>query len=119
MDQNAVLEFIDAGHDMILAADSSASDLIRGIATECGVEFDEASCFCWFLPLFIHPFLPSLPFTLSQPLMFEWFQDPEAMVIDHINYASTEVEGDHTLIAGDDLIQSDVILGSKKIEVST
>jgi oligosaccharyltransferase complex subunit beta len=40
------------------------------------------------------------------------------MVIDHINYASTEVEGDHTLIAGDDLIQSDVILGSKKIEVS-
>lgn len=46
MDQNAVLEFIDAGHDMILAADSSASDLIRGIATECGVDFDEASSFC-------------------------------------------------------------------------
>ncbi|XP_062189072.1 dolichyl-diphosphooligosaccharide--protein glycosyltransferase 48 kDa subunit [Phragmites australis] len=83
VDQNAVLEFIDAGHDMILAADSSASDLIRGIATECGVDFDE---------------------------------DPEAMVIDHINYAVTDVEGDHTLIAGDDLIQSDVILGSKKIE---
>lgn len=83
VDQNAVLEFIDAGHDMILAADHSASDLIRGIATECGVDFDE---------------------------------DPEAMVIDHINYASTESEGDHTLIAGDDLIQSDVILGSKKIE---
>jgi oligosaccharyltransferase complex subunit beta len=46
VDQNAVLEFIDAGHDMILAADSSASDLIRGIATECGVDFDEASYFC-------------------------------------------------------------------------
>jgi hypothetical protein len=46
VDQNAVLEFIDAGHDMILAADSSASDLIRGIATECGVDFDEASSFC-------------------------------------------------------------------------
>jgi len=70
---------------MILAADSSATDLIRGIATECGVDFDE---------------------------------DPEAMVIDHINYAVTDVDGDHTLIAGDDLIQSDVILGSKKIEVS-
>ena len=40
------------------------------------------------------------------------------MVIDHINYAVTDVDGDHTLIAGDDLIQSDVILGSKKIEVS-
>ncbi|ONM52393.1 hypothetical protein Zm00014a_039795 [Zea mays] len=78
VDQNAVLEFIDAGHDMILAADSSASDLIRGIATECG--------------------------------------DPEAMVIDHMNYAVTDVEGDHTLIAGDDLIHSDVILGSEKIE---
>lgn len=46
MDQSAVLEFIDAGHDMILAADSSASDLIRGIATECGIDFDEASYFC-------------------------------------------------------------------------
>lgn len=41
------------------------------------------------------------------------------MVIDHINYAVTDVEGDHTLIAGGDLIQSDVILGSKKIEVSS
>lgn len=41
------------------------------------------------------------------------------MVIDHINYAATDAEGDHTLIAGDDLIQSDVILGSKKIEVGT
>uniref|UniRef100_A0A452Y9E9 Uncharacterized protein n=1 Tax=Aegilops tauschii subsp. strangulata TaxID=200361 RepID=A0A452Y9E9_AEGTS len=41
------------------------------------------------------------------------------MIIDHINYDSTLVEGDHTLIAGDDLIQSGVILGSKKIDVST
>jgi hypothetical protein len=41
------------------------------------------------------------------------------MVVDHINYAVTDVDGDHTLIAGDDLIQSDVILGSKKIEVSS
>jgi oligosaccharyltransferase complex subunit beta len=47
------------------------------------------------------------------------------MVIDHTNYAVTDVDGDHTLIAGDDLIQSDddliqsdVILGSKRIEVS-
>lgn len=50
VDQNAVLEFIDAGHDMILAVDSSASDLIRGIATECGVDFDEASNFCGLPP---------------------------------------------------------------------
>jgi oligosaccharyltransferase complex subunit beta len=40
------------------------------------------------------------------------------MVIDHTNYAVMDVDGDHTLIAGDDLIQSDVILGSKRIEVS-
>jgi oligosaccharyltransferase complex subunit beta len=50
--------------------------------------------------------------------VFLCFQDPEAMVIDHTNYAVTDVDGGHTLIAGDDLIQSDVILGSKKIEVS-
>ncbi|TVU40069.1 hypothetical protein EJB05_13517, partial [Eragrostis curvula] len=54
-----------------------ASDLIWGIATECGLDFDEI----------------------------------KAMVIDHINYAVTDVDGDHTFIAGDDLIQSDVILG--------
>ncbi|PIA52531.1 hypothetical protein AQUCO_01000421v1 [Aquilegia coerulea] len=78
-----VLEFVDSGRDLIIAADSTASDLIRDIATECGVEFDE---------------------------------DAEAMVIDHTSYAVSDVEGDHTLIASDGFIQSDVILGSKKIE---
>ncbi|XP_074590286.1 dolichyl-diphosphooligosaccharide--protein glycosyltransferase 48 kDa subunit [Curcuma longa] len=41
LDLAGILEFVDAGHDLILAADSSASDLIREIATECGVDFDE------------------------------------------------------------------------------
>lgn len=40
------------------------------------------------------------------------------MVIDHIGYAVSGTEGDHTLIASDDFIKSDVILGGKKIEVS-
>lgn len=40
------------------------------------------------------------------------------MVIDHTSYAVSETEGDHTLIASDDFIQSDVILGEKKIEAS-
>lgn len=39
----AILDFVDSGHDLILAADASASDLIREIATECGVDFDEVS----------------------------------------------------------------------------
>ncbi|KAF8406391.1 hypothetical protein HHK36_008478 [Tetracentron sinense] len=86
LDLAAVLEFVDSGHDLIVAADASASDLIRDIATECGVDFDE---------------------------------DPAAMVIDHTNYAVSDTEGDHTLIASDNFIQSDVILGSKKIEAST
>lgn len=40
------------------------------------------------------------------------------MVIDHGSFAVSETEGDHTLIAADDFIQSDVLLGSTKIEVS-
>ncbi|THU64351.1 hypothetical protein C4D60_Mb01t25580 [Musa balbisiana] len=36
LDLAAVLDFVDAGHDLILAADSSASDLMREIATDCG-----------------------------------------------------------------------------------
>ncbi|KAH7661742.1 Dolichyl-diphosphooligosaccharide--protein glycotransferase protein [Dioscorea alata] len=83
VDMAAILDFVDAGHDLILAADSSASDLVRGIATECGVDFDE---------------------------------DPEAVVIDHTSYAVSETEGDHTLIASDSFINSNVILGDKKIE---
>ncbi|PHT42097.1 Dolichyl-diphosphooligosaccharide--protein glycosyltransferase 48 kDa subunit [Capsicum baccatum] len=79
----AILDFVDSGHDLILAADASASDLIREIATECGVDFDE---------------------------------DQAAMVIDHTSFAVSDTEGDHTLIAGDNFIQSDVILGKEKIK---
>ncbi|KGN61764.1 dolichyl-diphosphooligosaccharide--protein glycosyltransferase 48 kDa subunit [Cucumis sativus] len=83
VDSAAILDFVDSGHDLILAADSNASELIREIATECGVDFDE---------------------------------DPASVVIDHTSYAVSETEGDHTLIASDDLIKSDVIVGSQKIE---
>ena len=34
-----ILEFVDSGKDLIVAADSSASDLIRNVAAECGVDF--------------------------------------------------------------------------------
>ncbi|CAA7396064.1 unnamed protein product [Spirodela intermedia] len=83
VDLTAVLDFVDSGHDLILAADPSASDLIRDIATECGVDFDE---------------------------------DPASVVVDHVGYAVSETNLDHTLIASDDFIQSDVILGSEKIK---
>lgn len=83
IDAAAILDFVDSGHDLIVAADSNASDLIREIATECGVDFDE---------------------------------DAGALVVDHAGYAVSSTEGDHTLIASDDFIKSDVILGSKKIE---
>lgn len=78
-----VLEFVDSGRDLIIAADGNASDLTRDIATECGVDFDE---------------------------------DGEAVVIDHSSYAVSDAEGDHTLIASDGFIESDAIVGSKKIE---
>ncbi|XP_015866874.1 dolichyl-diphosphooligosaccharide--protein glycosyltransferase 48 kDa subunit [Ziziphus jujuba] len=83
IDQAAILDFVDSGHDLIIGADANASDLIREIATECGVDFDE---------------------------------DSNALVIDHTSYAVSDTEGDHTLIASDDFINSNVILGSKKIE---
>ncbi|XP_073286718.1 dolichyl-diphosphooligosaccharide--protein glycosyltransferase 48 kDa subunit-like [Primulina huaijiensis] len=83
IDTASILEFVDSGNDLIIAADQSASELIRDIAFECGVDFDE---------------------------------DPEALVIDHTSYAVSEIEGHHTLLASDDFIQSEVILGSRKIE---
>ncbi|KAL2927491.1 Dolichyl-diphosphooligosaccharide--protein glycosyltransferase 48 kDa subunit [Bienertia sinuspersici] len=85
INQAAVVEFVDSGRDLIVALDVNSSDLIREIATECGVDFDD---------------------------------DPAAMVIDHTSYAVSNYESDHSLIASDNLIASDVILGSKKIEAS-
>ncbi|KAK6136805.1 hypothetical protein DH2020_029453 [Rehmannia glutinosa] len=58
IDAASLLEFVDSGHDLILAADASASELIREIAVECGVDFDE--------PFSIHvSFLSVLPFVCA------------------------------------------------------
>lgn len=41
------------------------------------------------------------------------------MVIDHTSFSVSDVDGDHTLIAADDLVKSDVLLGKTKIEVTS
>jgi oligosaccharyltransferase complex subunit beta len=41
IDVPSILDFIDEGHNVLIAADSSVSDPTREIAEECGVEFDE------------------------------------------------------------------------------
>ncbi|XP_074275257.1 dolichyl-diphosphooligosaccharide--protein glycosyltransferase 48 kDa subunit [Silene latifolia] len=78
-----VLDFVDSGHDLILAANPNASEFIRNVALECGIDFDE---------------------------------DSSAVIVDHTSYSVSEIDGDHTLIASDNLIKSDVILGREKIE---
>ena len=40
MDATALLEFVDAGHDFLLAVDSDASDELRELAADLGVDFD-------------------------------------------------------------------------------
>lgn len=60
IDAAAILDFVDSGHDLIVAADSNASDLIREIATECGVDFDEVLTIYLILLtelFFVHVFL--------------------------------------------------------------
>jgi oligosaccharyltransferase complex subunit beta len=41
LDVAAVLDFVDSGHDLILAVDVGASDRIRSIASESGADFEE------------------------------------------------------------------------------
>ncbi|CAL5327298.1 unnamed protein product [Camellia sinensis] len=41
IDLAAIMDFVDAGYDLIMGANSSASNLIREIAPDCGVDFDE------------------------------------------------------------------------------
>lgn len=47
IDVAAILDFVDSGRDLIIASDVNASDLIREIAVECGVDFDEVLVFCF------------------------------------------------------------------------
>ena len=49
LDLDAVVDYVDSGHDLILAASASASDLIRNIATECGVDFDDVGLQCFLI----------------------------------------------------------------------
>eukprot|EP00249_Psilotum_nudum_P014079 c24654_g1_i2 orf=471-1802(-) len=83
LDVLAVLDFVDSGRDLILAADVITSDVTRDIAAECGVHFDE---------------------------------EPDSVVIDHVNFAVSKSEVDHTLISCDDFIESSAILGENAIQ---
>ena len=46
VDVAGILDFVDSGRDLILAADGGMSDFIRDLANECGVEFDEVYIIC-------------------------------------------------------------------------
>lgn len=83
VDAAGILDFVDSGRDLIIAADFGMSDTVRDIANECGVEFDE---------------------------------DPDAVVIDHLNFAVSESGIEHSLIAADTFVTSNAILGDKGIE---
>ena len=41
MDLVVVLDFVDFGHDLIIVADSSSFNLMKSLAIECEVDFDE------------------------------------------------------------------------------
>lgn len=47
-----MIDFVDSGHDLIIAADVQFSDLIREIAMECGAVILVRS-FCLYIPLII------------------------------------------------------------------
>lgn len=49
IDVAAIVNFVDSGHDLIVAADVNASDLIREVGTECGIDFDEV----WYACIFV------------------------------------------------------------------
>ena len=40
VDATALLDFVDAGHDLLLAIDSDSSDELRELAADLGVDFD-------------------------------------------------------------------------------
>lgn len=50
-------------------------------------------------------------------ILLFFLQDPDAVVIDHLNFAVTESGINHSLIAADTFVMSNAILGDKGIEV--
>jgi len=79
LDAEAILEFVDQGGNVLVAADSDASDAIKAIASDCNIELDQSG----------------------------------AQVIDHHFYETHGDDGTHSLIAADNLISDEVVVGSK------
>jgi oligosaccharyltransferase complex subunit beta len=70
-----LLEFVDAGHNVLVAASSKISEAIREIASECNIEFEAKG----------------------------------TSVIDHLNFDTSDVDGAHTLIVADKILDAPVI----------
>jgi hypothetical protein len=128
VDVAGILDFIDSGRDVIIAGDIGMSDAIRDLANECGVEFDEVNKKCTSSAVqismmhmcmrHIYVCVPQLLFPMEiLNNSSATLQDANSAVIDHLNFAVTRTEMDHTLIASDSFLDSPVILGSEGIRV--
>jgi oligosaccharyltransferase complex subunit beta len=74
-----VIEFIDAGKNVLIATDKNIGSFVSGIASECNVEFDEE----------------------------------ESSVIDHLNFDTSNYDGQHDLIVAENIVDAPVVLGGK------
>jgi len=79
LDLAAVLDFVDSGHDLIIAADSSSSDLIKSLATECGVDFDEVGVEFMMHWIFCH-FILFIEFILYCRIHLPWLLTIKVML---------------------------------------
>lgn len=104
-DHTTLLEFIDAGKDVLVAVDSSASELMRcseNLQTLQACSQQHASLLLTSMCFFSRSLAADIGFDLDAR---------GASVTDHVGYVKFPM-ADHTLIASEEFVQSSAILGN-------
>lgn len=104
-DHTTLLEFIDAGKDVLIAVDWSASDLMR--YSENLHTLREPALSSMLTPTDIHMLFSR---SLAADIGFD-LDARGASVTDHVSYVKSAM-ADHTLIASEEFVQSSAILGN-------
>lgn len=103
-DHTTLLEFIDAGNDVLIAVDSSPSEAMRYNES---LQTAEAYSQQHATPADMHVFFSR---TFAADIGFD-LDARGATVTDHISYVKSAT-ADHTLVASEEFVQSSAILGN-------
>jgi hypothetical protein len=90
VDSGQIIDFLDAGGNLIVAADYGLGDAVRLIGRECGRRFNLLMRSSVLLIILFHVTCAGV-----------FFDTSDTKVLDHLNYDARDVDGDHSVIIAD------------------